>query len=52
MFGIPEWAIGAGFAAVALFVGIGLMVRIIPPELRGGGGGGGGLASKAALGAA
>jgi hypothetical protein len=49
MFGIPEWAIGAGFAAVALFVGIGLMVRIIPPELRGGGGG---LASKAALGAA
>jgi hypothetical protein len=34
MFGIPEWAIGAGFITTVVFVGIGLMYRLLPPEAR------------------
>jgi hypothetical protein len=34
MFGIPEWAIGVGVCLIALFGGIGIMYRIVPPEVR------------------
>jgi hypothetical protein len=34
MWGIPEWAIGAGFITTVVFVGIGLMYRLLPPEAR------------------
>lgn len=37
MFGIPEWAIGAGFVTAAFFAGIGLMLRVMPAEMRMGG---------------
>ena len=30
MFGIPDWAIGAGFIVLAGSVGIALMVRLLP----------------------
>ena len=32
--GIPEWAIGVGVCLIALFGGIGLMYRLMPPEMR------------------
>jgi hypothetical protein len=34
MWFIPEWAIGAAFAAFGLFGGIGMMLRLMPPEMR------------------
>jgi hypothetical protein len=30
MFGLPEWALGAGVITIALFTGIGLMIRLLP----------------------
>ena len=32
MFGIPEWAIGVGVIRTAVFAGIGIMVRLLPPK--------------------
>jgi Tfp pilus assembly protein PilO len=34
MFGIPEWAIGVGVIITAVFAGIGIMVRLLPPHIR------------------
>ncbi len=34
MWGIPDWAIGAMFSAMGLFGGIGLMLRLMPAEMR------------------
>lgn len=34
MWGIPDWGIGAAFTMMGLFGGIGLMLRIMPPEMR------------------
>lgn len=34
MWGIPEWGIGAAFSMMGLFGGIGLMLRLMPPEMR------------------
>jgi hypothetical protein len=34
MWGIPDWAFGAAFSAIGLFVGLGLMIRILPRELQ------------------
>lgn len=34
MWWIPGWAIGVAFSAIGLFVGVGLMARLMPPEMR------------------
>ncbi len=34
MFGIPEWAIGVGTLMLGIFGGIGLLIRLLPPEMR------------------
>jgi hypothetical protein len=34
MWVIPGWAFGAAFSVLGLFGGIGLMIRMLPPELR------------------
>jgi hypothetical protein len=32
--GIPDWALGVGVICIACFVGIALMVRLLPESLR------------------
>lgn len=34
MWGIPDWGIGGAFTMVGLFCGIGLMLRMMPAEMR------------------
>ena len=34
MFGLPEWAIGTAFVTLVGCGGLGLLIRLIPPEMR------------------
>jgi hypothetical protein len=31
---IPDWAIGVGFSLIALFIGVGIMYRLMPADVR------------------
>jgi hypothetical protein len=34
MFGIPDWALGASVVTVAFFAAVGVLLRLMPPEMR------------------